>query len=328
MRKPIIISFIAFTLSSFNTKAQQVDFSVPYVGQENGSEFVKISKESDYVCLPAVKRSHNGIKWMTNRILAASPDGKEIAYLSLRNNVTNIFIKDADKQGTSRQRTNRTAVVDFTYSPDGESICFTENKGKTNQLYTTNARTGYVCRQITSGFQDYSPIYSADKKNIYFTRLEKLGAGIWSYDTEHNFLSSYTSGMNPYPSPNENALYVARANALGIGEIWKINFDSGVEECIVSNPEISFYSPMLSPDGTKLLLVGGSKIVEGNLTYWNTDIYTCDIDGSNMMQHTYHAADDLSPVWSADGNYIFFISQRGNAEGLANIWRMTYNPNH
>ena len=29
------------------------------------------------------------------------------------------------------------------------------------------------------------------------------------------------------------------------------------------------------------------------------------------MQLTYHAADDLSPVWGRDGRYIYFVSQRG-----------------
>ena len=49
------------------------------------------------------------------------------------------------------------------------------------------------------------------------------------------------------------------------------------------------------------------------------------MDGSEMTQLTYHAADDLSPIWSSDGKYIYFISQRGDAEGNANIWRMTFN---
>ena len=44
-----------------------------------------------------------------------------------------------------------------------------------------------------------------------------------------------------------------------------------------------------------------------------------------IRDSTYHAADDLSPVWSKDGRYIYFVSQRGNKEAKANIWRMTFN---
>lgn len=305
--------------------SQKVDYSITSVPEEAGLEFLQITKESDYTCIGPVQRSRNGVNWMTNRILAISPDGKELAYLSLRNGLTNIFIKDIDKQGASRQRTNRAKVIDFSYSSDGKNICFAENKGKNTQLFITDAHNGYICRQITSESQDYAPIYSADMGIIFFTRMESLGAGIWGLDLNKNFLASYTSGMNPYPSSTENAIYVARNNTNGKGEIWKINLDSNIEECILSHPVMSFYSPVLSPDGQTLLLVGGSKIENNKFVYWNTDIYTCSIDGSNLRQITYHAADDLSPVWSSDGNYIYFISQRGNAQGTANVWRITYN---
>lgn len=285
---------------------------------------MKVTRESDYVCLPPVIRKSDGISWLTNRILSVSPNGNDIAYLSLRNGFTNIFVKSADRQGASRQRTNRAAVVDFTYSPDGSQICFTEEKGNSNQLFLTDAVNGYVCKQITSDSQDYSPIYSQDMKNIFFTRMENLGASVWSYDVQDKFLLSYTTGMNPYPGKNENSIYVSRTSSDGKGEIWKINIDTGVEECILSDPCHSFYSPMLSPSGDKLLIAGSTAIPLGKSNYWNTDLYTCDVDGTNLRQITYHAADDLSPVWSSDGRYIYFISQRGNPDGLANVWRLTY----
>lgn len=104
----------------------------------------------------------------------------------------------------------------------------------------------------------------------------------------------------------------------------KINFETGLEECIVSDPNRSFTSPVVSPDGAWLLMVGSSKIDAGTFKYWNTDIYACHTDGTNLIQITYHAADDLSPVWSADGKQIYFISQRGDAKGIVNIWRMDF----
>lgn len=318
----ILISF--FTVVNY-ANAQKVDFSQVYVPEENGLELMKVTKDNDYVCLPSVKRNSRGINWLTNRILSVSPDGNNIADLSLRDNNTNIFIKDATKQSSSKKRTNRTAILDFTYSPDGSKICFTESKGKLNQLFITDAQNGYVCKQITSDALDYSPVYSQDMKNIFFTRMENRGATVWSFNVDDKFLSTYTSGMNPYPSDDIEIIYVARTGANGKGEIWKINIVLGEEECIVSDSNKSFYSPMLSPDGKTILMVGSSNIVTPDFNYWNTDIYTCDIDGSNIIQHTHHAADDLSPVWSTDGKYIYFISQRGNADGLANIWRMAFN---
>lgn len=323
MKKLIATIFIISNLLN-NLFAQQVDYSVVSVPEEAGIEFVQMTSPNDYVCMPVVKRSARSINWLSNRILDISVDGKNIAYLSFRNNSTNIFIKALDKQGSSIQRTNRANVLDFSYSPDGKYICFSEKRGKTNQIFQTNANSGYVCRQITNANQDYSPIYSTDMQQIFFARQEMKGISIWSYNISNNFLSNYTSGMNPYPLAESNTFICTRITADGRSEIWKINYETGIEECIVSDMERSFTSPTLSPDKQWILLVGSSKINAGNIVYLNTDIYVARLDGSELSQITYHAADDLSPVWSKDGKYIYFISQRGNAEGIANVWRMNF----
>lgn len=317
--------FILFLFCSDLVVAQQVDFSVVSVAEEASNELIKITSNSDCVCMPVVKRNRMGVEWLSNRILGISVDGKQLAYLSARNNATNIFLKDIDKQGSSVQRTNRQAVMDFSFSPDGKSICFSEQRGKNNQIFVTDAKSGYVCRQITSGAVDYSPNYSSDQKQIFFARQENNSISIWSYSTTNNFLSTYTSGMNPYSIKGESAYFCVRASGTGKSEIWKVNYQSGTEECVVSDPNRSFTSPSVSPDGNWLLFVGSSKIENGNVIYWNTDLYVCHLDGSDFAQLTYHAADDVSPVWSKDGKYIYFISQRGDAEGVANVWRMTFN---
>lgn len=70
--------------------------------------------------------------------------------------------------------------------------------------------------------------------------------------------------------------------------------------------------------------MGSNKIESGKVRYWNTDIFVSRLDGTEFTQLTYHAADDLSPVWGKDGRSIYFVSQRGSAEAQANIWRMTF----
>ena len=150
---------------------------------------------------------------------------------------------------------------------------------------------------------------------IFFARQEMNGVSIWSYNIQNNFLSNYSSGMNPCPIKGESAFLCTRMNGAGKSEIWKINYETGVEECIISDPQRSFTTPTLSPDGQWILFVGNSKIDGGSFTYLNTDIFVCKTDGTRFSQITYHAADDLSPVWSKDGKYIYFISQRGDKTG-------------
>lgn len=316
--------FVLFSVISPLAIEAQVDYSVVQVNEESGINFTQMTSDNDYVCMPQVKRSGKNVNWLSNRIIDISKDNAQLAYLSARNNTTNIFIKDLGKQGSSVQRTNRQGVLDFCYSPDGKNIVFSEMSGKTNQIFQTSATSGYVCRQITSGNQDYSPVYSNDMKNIFFARMENKGASIWSYNVDNNFLSSYTRGLNPAPLNDENSLLCTRFNAEGRGEIWRVNYQTGIEECIASDPVRSFTTPSLSPLNNWILFVGSNVLLNGNQSYANTDIFACHTDGTHMVQLTYHAADDLSPVWSRDGKYIYFISQRGSANGTANVWRMDF----
>lgn len=303
--------------------AQEVDYSVVSVNEEASLQLTKITEDNDYVCMPQVKRNERGVNWWANRVIDVTRDGERIAYLSFRNNTTNLFIKGLTKAGVSVQRTNRQNVLDFSYSPDGKTICFSEKSGKTNRIFTTDAEKGYVCRQITSNELDYSPIFSNDMKQIFFSRQEKNGISIWSYNIQNNFLSSFTKGMNPVPIGSDVVLCV-RTSGEGRNEIWRINYSTGIEECIVSDVNRGFSTPSVSPDGEWLLFVGSNKLMNGNRAYWNTDIFVCKLDGTHLTQLTYHAADDLSPVWSKDGRYIYFVSQRGSSTGTANVWKMKF----
>ena len=322
MKKHLFLLLTA--ISPLALSAQTVDYSVVQVNEESGINFTQMTSDNDYVCMPLVKRSGKTVNWLSNRILDISKDNTQLAYLSARSNTTNIFIKDLDKQGSSVQRTNRQAVLDFCYSPDGKNIVFSETSGKLNQIFQTSATSGYVCRQITSGNKDYSPIYSNDMKNIFFTRLENNGASIWSYNIDNNFLSSYTKGLNPATLKDANSLLCTRFNAEGRGEIWRVNYQTGIEECVASDPVRSFTTPSLSPLGNWILFVGSNILTNGTQSYANTDLFACHTDGTHIVQLTYHAADDLSPVWSRDGKAIYFISQRGSANGTANVWRMDF----
>ena len=319
--KVIAMSFFLWVLS-WGGWAQSVDYSVVSVREETGLELMKFSADNDLVAMPQVRRSFNGVQWFANRIIDISPDGTKLAFISARGTSSNIFVKEISRQGSSTQRTNRGNVVDFSYSPDGELLLFSEKVGKSSRIFQTDAEQGFVCRQITSGSQDYSPCFSRDMKRVFFARQEARGVSLWSYDVQNNYLSNYSYGMNPCVV-GDAIILCARMNDSGRGEIWEVNLATGIEECIVSDLNCSFSTPVLSPNGRWIAFVGSTPLVNESITYWNTDIYICRRDGTDRHQLTYHAADDLSPVWSRDGRSIFFISQRGSADAIANIWRLT-----
>ncbi|MBP7359316.1 MAG: PD40 domain-containing protein [Prevotella sp.] len=322
--KKVLLSFIALSANIF-VNAQEVNYSVISVPEESSCGFVRITSDNDYVCMPIVKRNSKIAIWATNKVIGTSPDGKDIAFLSARNQTYNIFIKNLEKKSVSVQRTKRQLVTDFSYSPDGSNICFAEKQGKNVQIYQTSAVQGFVCRQITDGNIDNTPVYSSDMSQIFFARQEAKSISIWSYNIKNNYLSNFSNGMNPSPT-TDGRILCSRSNTEGKSEIWRIDTQSGVEECIISDLQKSFTSPSLSPDGKWILFTGtGFVFNKNNKKYPNTDIYVAHPDGSGIQQLTFHGADDLSPVWSKDGKYIYFVSQRGSTTAVANLWRLTFN---
>ena len=91
--RPIFLYTLLVPFISIGLNAQDVDYSIISVPEESGMQFVKITEDNDAVCMPQVVRSAKNISWFTNRIIDVSPNGENLAFLSYKNNRTNIFIK-------------------------------------------------------------------------------------------------------------------------------------------------------------------------------------------------------------------------------------------
>lgn len=129
--------------------------------------------------------------------------------------------------------------------------------------------------------------------------------------------------MTPVLIPGKkNEIYCARFTDKKESEIWRINYETGVEEIILAQPGRSFTTPQLSPDGQWLLVTGTSLAEKEGIM--NTDIFVVRTDGTQFTQLTYHPGNDLSAIWAPDGRSIFFLSQRGSAGKVFNVWKMSF----
>ncbi len=321
---------ILLGIVSFNIEAKNdFDYSVVFVPEEGGMKFEKITEDADMVA------DYNGnivnvfdkkINWWVLPQIAISPDGTLIGYINEKNKTNNIMIKNATKGGSSTQRTFRTNVEGFSWSPDGSTLCFTEYRGRHHGVYLVNAEQGMVVRQISNGYEnDFGGIMNMNSDAVYFHRDEgKSNYSIWSYDLNKNLFSNLTRGMTVCLIPNDSStIYCARFTDKNVSEIWRINYDTGVEEMIVSYPDKSFSTPQLSPDGKWLLLTGSSIAEKEGII--NTDIFVVKTDGTQLTQLTYHPGNDLSAIWSPDGKSIYFLSQRGSENKKYNVWKMNFN---
>lgn len=337
MKRIVAMLFLAAIVCNANAaKKPKFNWSTLSVPEEGGVKFEKITDDADCVS------SYNGnlvgkasnlfgsrktsvLDWWVNPQIALSPDGKLLGYINEKNSTTNIMIKSASKGGASVQRTFRTNVQGFSWSPDGTTLCFNEVRNGHHGIYLVNSKQGSVVRQISSGTEnDLSGVISQDGNIIYFHRGEGYDSySLWSFDRNTNLFSNYSRGMSICLIPDQpNTIYCARFTDKKVSEIWRINFETGVEEVILSTPGKSYTTPQLSPDGKWLLVTANSRSEKEQID--NTDIFAVRVDGSQLTQLTYHPGNDLSAVWAPDGKSIYFLSQRGSADRIYNVWKMDF----
>ena len=309
-------------------------FMASYAPEESGLNLMKITDESANTvagnksnayfvqsdCIGGCRNEN--FSWSTGRMLDISPDGNELAYVSIMNNQWNVMVRKAGPQGTATQRTFR-SVNDFSWGVDNKLYFGDMVDYNRIQVSSTDAHIGSIMRQLTSNNMDLNPILSNDGRKLYFTRVDKSGAFVWSYDLTSGALTSCCRGYNPYPIGEGSEEFICvRNSSFGTSELWLVNYEKGQETLILTDKNRGFSNPCISPDGEWILCQGNSKssISKKN----NLDIFVVKKDGTGFIQLTYHPADDCSPVWSRDGKYIYFISSRANERNAFNIWKMRF----
>ncbi len=321
----------AIWIPTFAKKVQEEE----YVVEESGLNVTKITdEEANSVIGPSVGKnwiktnsantaiagSKKGkIQWGTTRTLAVSPDGSEIAYLTRNNDKDNIMVRRSSGSGASTQRTFRD-IWDFDWGSDG-NLYVSEVIGiEEAKISSIDAHKGSAMRQISSNNFDLNPA-TFDGKVIFFTRIDKNGPSIWSFNKETGELVNCARGYQPSPISDKEFL-CTRNTKEGNSEIWLVDFINGQETLIVSDKTKGFSNASLSPSGEWILLQGNAKA--SSTKKENLDIFVIKPDGTQLTQLTFHPSPDFCPEWSADGKQIYFISSRGTKKDSYNVWRMNF----
>lgn len=308
--------------------SEEVGLNIQKITDENkgtvlGNALVSAPDDDEFTSSGIAGCRKTGIYWGTSRLLSVSPEGTELAYLTLANEQKNVMLRRTIGGGNGTQRTFRN-VYDFSYGPDGYIYFSDHISDNRYQIHSINAKAGSAMRQLTSNDKDFNPIMSDNKKYLFFTRYDNSGPVIWCLNVETGTLTSCARGYNPYPiGDGENEFLCVRNSAEGVSEIWLVNYVSGIETLLLTDKERGFSNPSLSPDGEWILVEGSSLSSTGKIK--NLDIFAVKIDGTSFVQLTYHPGTDCSPVWSKDGKDIYFISSRANTDKSFNVWKMSFN---
>jgi len=329
MKLLIYFSFLLILIGCSFEVSEQIDYTITSVPEEGGIRFAKITNIDDGVVKPHIVQGRGTIEYLARKYFDVSRDGEKLAYIGIKNENSNIFVKNLKKGKATLQRTFFNMVGDVAFSPDGRTIAFSAFRDNSWNIYSIDSESGSAIRQITiSSMNEYFPAFNPTSPEIMFVQqeIQRLNRRnivryyLWSYHLERGILTQYTEGKAPSFLPDGKKLVVNRSNKkTGLGEIWLIDLENGQEFVLLSSNNKSYVDCSVSPNGEKVAVVAETS---GENIPLNLDIYIVNIDGSNLTQLTYHPGHDVCPRWSPDNKSIYFLSQRGSEGGEYNIWRI------
>lgn len=298
-------------------------YTAPYTPEETGMGITKITDENTFVFAGYKTYPAGSLVPSNLRTLSISPNGDCLAFISKINNQNVACTREINAVGD--QITQRTFRPTHTLSWGADNqIYFTDDSySGYRPICSVNAQSGSIMKQHTNSCLDRNPVLSKDGKKLFFQRDSYDGnSSIWCYDVSTSSLVLCCSGQDPYPIDAEGRkILCCRKNGSTYG-IWIVDYEKGEESILLSKEKQNFVSPILSPNGEWVLFTGNTYSPISKK--YQVDIYCIKIDGSHFTRITSHPAEDQCPVWSVDGKYIYFISNRTSEKGLNSIWRMNF----
>src|ERR1051326_3347415 len=157
------------------------------------------------------------------------------------------------------------------FSPDGKQIAFASNRLGSYDVFVVPSQGGKPIRLTFDSANDFPSGWSPDSKNILFT----------------------STRSTEYPAFQE--MYVISAEG---GRERRLSANEGREG-------------VFSPRGDLIAYVRGpgTWYRKGYQGSSNDDIWICNADGTNNRQLTKNDRQDNSPMWSADGQTIYYVSE-------------------
>jgi Tol biopolymer transport system component len=231
--------------------------------------------------------------------------------------------------GTYKQLTFGDGLTMFpTISPDGKMVAYVSAQSGNRDIYVQRV-DGHVPTNITddSPADDSEPAFSPDGSQIAF-RSEREGGGIFVMGVTGESPYRLTDfGHNPAWSPDGKRLAVSTQPVAlrpqvhpRDGELWVIDVHTGRSRPLLrfqDKRESDALQPSWSPNGKRIAFWGVSTNIG------QRDVWTIDPDAPQPQRTIVRVTSDPAlhwdPVWSPDGKYLYFGSNRG---GTLNLWRV------
>jgi serine/threonine protein kinase len=213
-------------------------------------------------------------------------------------------------------------------SPDGSTVLYVKTIAGRSHIFSQAAARGADAIDLSanSPADDTQPSFSPDGQQIAF-RSERDGGGLFLMSSMGGAVHRLSNlGFNPAWSPNGKEIVCGTASIespqfrTSMSSIFRINVATGAR-CRVTQV-IDSAQPSWSPHGLRIAY-WGLRAETGQPSIWTVPAGEKTIVSESSWKEI-PAVDDghlnWNPVWSRDGRYLYFASDRG---GIMSFWRIS-----
>lgn len=211
-----------------------------------------------------------GISW--------SPEGKKIALAAKSGDQDAIIIIDVATNDETKLEFGLDGIFSVDWSPIGNQIAFVGNKRHQADIYVYDLDAKELINLTNDIFSDADPAWSPDGKKIYFS-------------------SDRRSSIDLHAIPQK---FRMQDYDFGQTDLYAIDLPSKAIERITDNPYSDESSPVVSPDGKKLLFVSDMNGIN--------NIYLMSLGDSSVLPITNSLNGVYQLTLSHDGNKLAFAS--------------------
>jgi len=200
-------------------------------------------------------------------------------------------------------------------SPDGKWVVYGSASSGNADIYLQSVGGNLAINLTKDPAVDTQPVFSPEGDRIAF-RSDRAGGGLFVMERTGERMRRLTeAGYNPDWSPAGDEIVYADEEVQtpldrwGFSSLRAVNVASGQQRLITKGDAVQ---PSWSPHGHRIaywgLRVGGQRAV-----------WTVAASGGPPVEVTNNTAIDWNPIWSADGEYLYYLSNRS---GSMNLWRV------